>query len=110
MPRMPKGGVAQVMGQRYGLHQVFVQMQMPRHRTTELRHFQRMRQSRAKKITFMVRKNLGLVDQSPKGCAVNNAVTISLMFAARRGAGFDHPASARMFWVQGPWRQIMHGA
>jgi len=38
-----------------------------------------MRHARAKQITFMVEKDLGFIDQSPKSRGMNVTVTVTLM-------------------------------
>jgi hypothetical protein len=63
-PAWPKGRVTQVVRQRDGFHQVFVQAQRPRDAAPELSHFERMRQARAEQVAFVVQEHLRLVDQA----------------------------------------------
>ena len=65
---MAERRVTQVMRQRNGLDQVFIQTQGAGDRAAELRDFQRMRQPCAEQIALVVQKNLGFVDQPSKGC------------------------------------------
>jgi len=83
LPGMTKRRVAQVMRQGDGFHQVLVQAQGPRDRTAQLRHFQRMRHARAKEVTLVVQKYLGLVDQAPERGRVDDAVAVALESIAR---------------------------
>jgi len=80
---VPKRCVAQVMGQRNGFDQVFVEPQRARHRAAELRHLQRVGQARAKQVALVVQKHLGFIYQTPKCRAVHDAVTVSLVVGAR---------------------------
>ena len=64
---MPKWSVAQVMRKTDGLDQIFIQSQRASDGAAQLRDFQRMGEPRAKQVTLMIYKNLGLVDQAPKG-------------------------------------------
>ena len=63
---MSEGRVTQVMRQRHGLDQIFVQAQRAGDRAAELRHLQRVRQPGAEQVAFMVQKNLGFVNQPAK--------------------------------------------
>ena len=65
-----------------GLDQIFIQSQRASDGAAQLRDFQRMGKPRAKQVTLMIYKNLGLVDQAPKGRRVNNAIAIPLIVAA----------------------------
>jgi hypothetical protein len=75
--------MAQVMREGDGLDQIFVQVQRPGNRTPQLRYLQRVRESRAKQVAFVVQKNLRFVNQPPKRRAVHDAVAVALKLAAR---------------------------
>ena len=64
---MAEGRVAQIMGQRHGLGQIFVDRQGARQAAGELRHFQRMGQPGAVIIAFMLHEDLGLVLEPAEG-------------------------------------------
>ena len=66
-PSMTEGRVAKVMSQRESLRQIFVQAQLARDGTGDLRHFQGMGQAGSEVVTFMVDENLGLVLKLAKG-------------------------------------------
>jgi hypothetical protein len=63
---MAKWGMAQVMGQGNGFDQILVQLQGTRHRSAQLRHFQRVGQAGPKQIALVVQEDLGFVNQSAK--------------------------------------------
>ena len=71
-------GVAQVVRQRDGLDQVFVERQGSGDRPPQLRHLQRMRQAGAEQVALVVEKDLRLVDQAAKRGAVHDAVAVAL--------------------------------
>lgn len=85
LARVAEGRVAEVVRQRDGLDEVFVQPQLARDRAAELRHLQRMRQARAEQVAFVVQEDLRLVDEAPEGRAVDDAVAVALEVVARRG-------------------------
>ena len=87
LPRMAKRCVAQVVRQRNGLDQVFVQLQRPRDGTAQLRHLQRMRQAGAEQVTFVVQKHLRFVHQPAERGGVHDAVAVAL---ERRAGGCVH--------------------
>jgi hypothetical protein len=94
---MAEGRVAEVVRQRDGFHQVFVQAQRPRDRTRQLRHFDRVREPRAEQVALVVQEHLGLVDQAAEGRGVHDAVAVALEVGARRRGrlGMAAPAAAR---------------
>ena len=101
LARVPKGRVPQVMGQRNGLNQIFVQPQRARHGATQLRHLQRVCEPRAKQVAFMVQKNLRFVHQPPKRGGVDDAVAVALKVGARGRGLFGIAAATRMRGVTG---------
>jgi hypothetical protein len=84
------------MGQRYRLNQIFIQTQGAGNRAAQLCDFQRMRQSGPKQIAFMVEEDLRFVNQTPKSCGVNDAITISLKVIAGWRWHFGMPPTARV--------------
>ena len=105
LPGVPERGVAEVMGQRDRLHQVFVDAQRPGNRTPQLRHLQRMREPRAKQISLVVQKNLGLVNQPTECRRMHDAVTVTLVVVARGRCRLRVAAPARKRRVAGIARQ-----
>ena len=58
---MAKRRMTEIMGQRDGLYQFFIQIQVASKCTPNLRNLQAMGQARAKQIAFMIDENLSLV-------------------------------------------------
>ena len=100
-----EGRVAQVVRQRDGLHQVFVQVQRARRRSRQLRHLQRMREPRAEQVALVVDEDLRLVDQAPERRGVDDTVAVALVLVARRRRRFGDAAPARAARVAGPGGQ-----
>ena len=77
-----KRRVTQVVRQRDGFNQVFVEPQGAGDGSTELRHLQRMGEPGAKQVALVVQKDLGLIDQTPESRAVHNAIAVALVIGA----------------------------
>ena len=90
LPGVAKGRVPQVVCEGYGLYKVFIQTQWPRNGAGQLRHFQRMREPRAKQVALMVKEHLGLVNQSPECRRVDNTVAVALKLRTRRRYRFKN--------------------
>ncbi len=75
--------MAQVMRERDGFDQVFVQAQVARNRAPHLRHFQAVRQARAEQVALVVEENLRLVFEAAEGRGMDDAVAVALELAAR---------------------------
>ncbi len=84
LPGVTERRMAQVMRQRNGFHQVFIEPQRTGHRAPQLRHLQRVRETCAKQVALVVEKYLGFVHQTPKRRAVHDAVAVTLELGARR--------------------------
>src|SRR5580692_4947560 len=76
--RMPKGRMANVMHQRQGFGEIFVEPQRRGNRACNLRDFHRVRQAAAKMIGVAMRKDLCLARETAKGTRMNNASAIAL--------------------------------
>ena len=98
--------VPEVVRQRNGFHQVFMQAQRPGDGARQLRHLQRMRHPRAKQVAFVVDEHLRLVDQPPERGGMNDAVTVSLEFVARGRGRRGVKAPARRGRVAGVGREL----
>ena len=105
LPGMAKRGVAQVVRQGNGFDQVFVELQRARHGAAQLRHFQRMREARAKQVALVVQKDLGFVDQAPKRGAMHDAVAVALKLGTRGRRGLRKAPPARVRRVAGVGRE-----
>ena len=91
---VPERRVAQVMGQRDGLGQIFIQQERPSDIPRNGRDLHRVRQARAQVIARAVQKNLGLVFQPAESARMNDAVAIALVLRAPIGRGFAVTAAA----------------
>jgi hypothetical protein len=111
LARMAKRGVAQVVRQRNGLHQVFAQPEAAGNAAPQLRHLQAVRQSGAEQVSLVVQKHLGFVHQPPKRGAVHDAVAVTLKVAAG-GCGYLCEAAATgVAGVAGQWVEgMVHAA
>ena len=96
LPGVAERRMAQVVRQCNGFDQIFVQIQDARDGAADLRHFEAMRQTRAKQVAFVIHEYLSLVFQTPKRAGMNDAVAVALEFAARRGGRFSVLTSARV--------------
>ena len=76
--RMPKGRVAQIMGQRNSLGQFLVQSQCIGQCARNLGHLNRMGQTRAKIIPFVFDEHLGFMFQTSKGRGVDDPIAIPM--------------------------------
>ena len=81
---MAERRMAEVVGERQGLGEVFVETQRPGQRTRHLRDFERVRQAGSVVIAFVEDEYLRLVLETAKRGRVNDAVAI----AAKRAAAF----------------------
>src|SRR5690606_1367590 len=92
---MTKWGVPQIMSQGYSLDKVFIQLQGTRNAPAQLRNLERVCQTGAKEVAFMVQKDLGFVHQPSERRGMNDAVPVTLK---RRSCGsrwfFDPSAAA----------------
>ena len=88
---MAERRMAQIMPQRDGFGQIFVQPQAPGQRPGHLRHLQRVGQAGAVMVAHGGKKHLRLVFQPPEALAVNDTVPISLkirpQIIGRNGGG-----------------------
>ncbi|OIQ66734.1 hypothetical protein GALL_516950 [mine drainage metagenome] len=98
---VPKRGMPQIMRQRNGLHQIFIEPERTSDGTAQLRDLQRMRQTGTKQVTFMVQKHLGFVHQAPKSRAVHNAVAVALVFGACQSRFLRKAPAPCSGWVTG---------
>ena len=96
-PAMAERRVPQIVRQRDRFHQIFVQAQIARQRTADLRHFQTMGQPRAEQIALVVEEHLRLVLEPAECRRVDDAVTVTLEFTTRhvRRFGKAAPHAAR---------------
>src|SRR5690606_6089794 len=84
---VPERSMAQVMRQRDGLGEVFMQTQVAGQRTGNLRDLYAVCQPCAEQITFVIDENLGFVLKQPEGIAMDDTITIALEGIASHGRG-----------------------
>jgi hypothetical protein len=70
--------MAEVVRQGNSFYQVFVEIQIARHRTADLGHFQAVRQARAEQVAFVIYENLSFVYKPAKCGGMNDAIAITL--------------------------------
>ncbi len=88
---MPERRMTQIVRQRYGLDQIFIELQSAGDGATQLRHLKRVRHPRAKEIAFMVQEHLRLVNQAPERGGMHDTVAIALERIACGCGGFFMP-------------------
>ena len=106
---MAERRVAEVVGQREGLDQVFVQVERAGHRARDLRDLQAVRQPRAVMVALVVDEDLRLMDQPAERGRMDDAVAVALIDRARGAgrllveAGRGFPRGARRSWQARTW-------
>ncbi len=92
---MAEWGVAEVMGERDSLDEVFIQAKRARERASDLRHFKAVGEACAVVIALVVEENLGFMNEPPERRRMHNAVAVALIDIAGRAGGFvEKTASA----------------
>jgi hypothetical protein len=92
---MTERRMTQIMRERDGFDQVFIQTQIARYCASDLRDFQRMGQPRPKQIAFMIDENLRFVFQPAKSRRMNDAIAIALELTAGHRIGFTVATATR---------------
>lgn len=77
-----KGRMSDVMNQRQGLDQLFIQFKGRGSSASDLSHFNRMGESAAEMIGIAVSEYLCFACQAAKGSGVNDSITITLKWGA----------------------------
>jgi hypothetical protein len=90
---MAERRVAEVVGQRQGFRQVFVQAQHARQRAADLGDLQAVGQAGAEQVALVVDEHLGLVFQAAEGGGMHDAVAVALEFGTRCGGRFRMAAA-----------------
>src|SRR5690348_7124670 len=86
--------MADIVGQRQRLREVFVQADRRSHGARDLRNLNRMREAIAEMIGEAGREDLGLVLEPAEGASMHHAVAIALKFVAVGMREFGVSASA----------------
>src|ERR1700754_3558117 len=74
LSRVPERRVPQVVRERDRLDEIFVEPQVARDRSRDLRDLERVRQPRAEEIAFVIDEDLRLVLEAPERRRVNDAI------------------------------------
>jgi hypothetical protein len=77
---MAERGVPQVVSQRDGLGQVFIQLQGPCNGTRNLGDLDGMGQAGSEQVAFVIDEYLGLVLKASKGRGMDDTVPVTLKF------------------------------
>ena len=77
-PRMPEWRVPEIVPERDGFGELFVQAQHFRNRARDLRHLERVREPRAVVIARRREEHLRLVLQPPECLGVDDAIAVAL--------------------------------
>ncbi|MDT4842653.1 hypothetical protein FQZ97_765650 [compost metagenome] len=110
LARVAERRMAQVVGQGNGLHQILVELQRSGDAAPELRHFERVRQTRAEQITFVIQKHLGLVNQAAKRGGVDHTIPVTLESRACGCFRLGVSATTALRRVAGIRRQRLDGS
>ncbi len=94
---MAEGRVAEIMGERHRLGQIFIESERPRERPRDLPDLDRMRQPGAKMIAVERHEHLCLMCEAAEGRRMDDTVAVALeLGAGRRGVlGKEPPARRR---------------
>ena len=79
---MTKRCVPEIVAERNGFGQIFIQIQCPRNRAGDLGHLERVRQAGPVMVALRSEKHLCFVFHSAKGFGVENPVPVSLVNGA----------------------------
>jgi hypothetical protein len=74
--------MAQIMPEGYGLRQILVKPQCPAYRAPYLRHFEGMREARAKMIPLWGDEYLRLMRKAAERLGMEDTVAVALKFGA----------------------------
>ena len=88
--------VAEVVGEREGFRQVFIEAERAGDGAGDLRHLDRMGEAGAVEIALVVDEDLGLVLEPAEGGGVDDAVAVALARGAGGGLGFVVQPPARL--------------
>src|SRR5262245_47466043 len=92
---MAEGWMAEIVGKRKRLGQILVGVEVAGERAGDLRHFERVGQTRTVVIAFVIDEDLGLVVEPAEGRRVKDAVAIARVRGARgTGRLGQKPATA----------------
>ncbi len=84
---MPERRMAEIVGERQRLGEIFIEPQPPGERARHLRDLERMGEPGAVMIALVEHEDLGLVLEPAKGGRVNDAVAVAAEGAAALARG-----------------------
>src|SRR5690606_22615408 len=100
-----EGRVPQVVGQRNGFDEIFVQPERTGHRPGDLCDLQTMREPCAKEVALVIDEDLCLVFQAPEGVSMHDAIAIALEFGAPDRSRLGMKPTPRGFGMRRVGRQ-----
>ena len=111
LPRMAKGCVAQIVPQRDGLCQIFIEAQRPSNGTGDLTDLQRMGEPGAVMIPLRRKEYLRFLLETAERLAVQNTVPVPLEAGAHhvRFLGAQPPSAVLAQHGKGTERQPLNG-
>ena len=102
---MAEGRMAEVVGKRQSLGQIFIDAERPRHGAGDLRHFEAMGEPGAVMIALVIDEDLRLVGQPAESGRMQDAVAVPGVERARRAWGLGHEAAPALALIHGVRRQ-----
>jgi hypothetical protein len=85
--------MTEVVSQCNRLGEVFVEGQVPSDRPSDLRNLKAVGKAGAEQVAFVIYKNLGFVFEAAESGRVNNAITVTLIFASSPRGRFSETPS-----------------
>jgi hypothetical protein len=102
---MAERRVAKIVRERNRLNEIFADAQVTGDRARNLCHFERVRQTRAKQVAFVIDEDLGLVFEPAKCGRMHDAVAIALKLRSAQRGRLVVAATARARCVRRVRRQ-----
>ncbi len=80
-----KGRMTQIMSETDGLHEILIEAHGASDRSRDLGDFQRMSQTRAIEVAFVIDEDLGLIHEATKRGGMNDSIAVALKLATIGG-------------------------
>ena len=103
-----EGRMPEVVRQRNGFDQVFVEPEITRHGTADLRDFDAVGQAGTKQVAFMIHENLGLVLEASKSRGMDDAIAVALELRPADRRCFRYLPATGFCRIGGVSRQFNH--
>jgi len=104
---VPERSVSQVVSERYGLGEVFVQVEGARDGARDLADFESVGEAGNIVVAERRDENLGLVLEAAECLAVDDSVAVALVFGADVGGRFGDGASGGLGGLCGEWGEVL---